>query len=107
MKKANIVKEARVVHVVASALIVIAGIMFTAWPNLVELAVRWILGSIFAVMGIARILGYFSNDLYRLAFQYDFALGSFCVIFGVLIGGIYRIVQACNFRDDVYGRYSC
>ena len=85
MRKANIVKEARVVHVVASALIVIAGVMFTAWPDLVELAVRWILGGIFAVMGIARILGYFSNDLYRLAFQYDFALGSFCVIFGVLI----------------------
>lgn len=85
MKKANIVKEARIVHITASALIVIAGVIFTAWPDLVDIAVRWMLGGIFAMMGIARILGYFSNDLYRLAFQYDLALGSFCVIFGVLI----------------------
>ena len=85
MKRPDIVKEARVVHVVASLLTVTAGIMFSAWPELIDLAVRWMLGGIFLVMGCARILGYFANDLYRLAFQYDLALGAFCMIFGVLI----------------------
>ena len=31
------------------------------------------------------IYGYFSNDMYRLAFQLDFAIGIFNVIFGVLM----------------------
>ena len=85
MKRANIVKEAKITHVIASALLLVAGVMFMAWADLDKEAVRWILGGVFALMGAARILGYFANDLYRLAFQYDLALGAFCVIFGVLI----------------------
>ena len=85
MKRADIVKEARVVHVLASLLTIVAGILFCASPELVAVAARWMLGAIFVVTGCARVLGYFANDLYRLAFQYDLALGSFCVIFGVLI----------------------
>lgn len=85
MKRANIVKEAKITHVAASALLLLAGVMFMAWADLDKEAVRWILGGVFALMGGARILGYFANDLYRLAFQYDLALGVFCIIFGVLI----------------------
>ena len=85
MKRANIVKEAKIVHVTASFLLLVAGVMFMAWPNLVATAVRWMLGGVLVVMGGARILGFFANDLYRLAFQYDLALGALCVIFGVLI----------------------
>ena len=85
MKRADIVKEAKITHVVASGLLLVAGVMFMAWADLDGEAVRWILGGVFAVLGGARILGFFANDLYRLAFQYDLALGAFCVIFGVLI----------------------
>ena len=85
MKRANIVKEAKITHVTASALLLVAGVMFMAWADLDKDAVRWILGGVFSLMGAARILGYFANDLYRLAFQYDLALGVFCIIFGVLI----------------------
>ena len=84
MKRANIVKEARVIHAVASALLVFAGILLVTWPDADDTLTRWVLGGTFAVLGIARVLGYFANDLYRLAFQYDLALGSFCVIFSVL-----------------------
>ena len=84
MKRANIVKEARVIHVVASVLLVFAGVLLLVWPDADDTLIRWVLGGTFAVLGIARVLGYFANDLYRLAFQYDLALGSFCVIFSVL-----------------------
>ncbi len=84
MKRANIVKEARVIHVVASALLLLSGILLWAWTDADDTMTRWLLGANFVVMGAARILGYFANDLYRLAFQYDLALGAFCVIFGVL-----------------------
>ena len=37
------------------------------------------------IIGVTGIYGYFSNDMYRLAFQLDFALGIFNVIFGILL----------------------
>ncbi|MBQ8341992.1 MAG: DUF308 domain-containing protein [Clostridia bacterium] len=84
MKRADIVKEARAIHVIASTLLLLTGILFIVWSDLGSLTSRWVLCGIFALMGVARILGYFANDLYRLAFQYDLALGLFCVIFAVL-----------------------
>ena len=96
MKRADIVKEARVIHVVASALLLLSGVLFIAWSDVGDLMTRLVLGGIFAVMGIARILGYFANDLYRLAFQYDLALGVFCVIFAVLI-----IIRPDNIRNVI------
>ena len=84
MKRADIVKEARVIHVAASALVLLAGALFIAWPGMSVAVTRWVLCSIFVAVGLARVLGYFANDLYRLAFQYDLALGVFCVIFAVL-----------------------
>ena len=86
MKRADIVKEARVIHIVASLLLVLAGVLFIGWAHVAPTVARWVLSGIFAVMAIARILGYFANDLYRLAFQYDLALGLFCLIFAVLNG---------------------
>lgn len=85
MKRANIVKEVRIIHVVASALLFLGGILLLVWPKIGNTAVQVLVGVNFIVTGAARILGYFANDLYRLAFQYDLAMGSFCAIFGVLL----------------------
>lgn len=84
MKRPDIVKEARIIHVVASVLLLLAGVMFISWSDMGTLVARWVLFAIFVVVGLARVLGYFANDLYRLAFQYDLALGIFCIIFAVL-----------------------
>lgn len=43
-----------------------------------------ILSILCLLVGGAKILGYFSNDLYRLAFQFDFAIGLFLIIIGIL-----------------------
>ena len=84
MKRANIVKEAKVIHVVASALLLLSGVLFIAWADVNDTVVRCLLGCNLIVTGVARGLGYFANDLYRLAFQYVLAMGGFCVILGVL-----------------------
>lgn len=36
------------------------------------------------IVGSVKILGYFSNDLYRLAFQFDLAVGIFLITIGIL-----------------------
>ena len=37
------------------------------------------------IFGAVKLLSYFSRDLFRLAFQFDFALGIFAVLAGILI----------------------
>ena len=85
MKRANIVKEVRIIHVIVSALLFFSGIFLIAWPDIGGVAARWLVGANLIITGAVRILGYFSNDLYRLAFQYDLAIGGLAAILGVLI----------------------
>ena len=85
MKRANIVKEVRIIHVIVSALLFFSGIFLIAWPDIGGVAARWLVGANLVLTGTVRILGYFSNDLYRLAFQYDLAIGGLSAILGVLI----------------------
>ena len=84
MKRANIVKEAKITHLVVSALLFLSGIFLICWPEAGAVIIRWLVGANLILCGIARVLGYFANDLYRLAFQYDFAVGGLSVIMGVL-----------------------
>ncbi len=84
MKRLEIVKEMRIVHVVVSLLMILAGVFLLAWPELGLTIIRYLIGGTFLLLGAARMLGYFSNDLYRLAFQYDLALGSLALVLGVL-----------------------
>lgn len=41
-----------------------------------------VIGAVSLFYGVSKILGYFSHDLYNLAFQFDLALGVFTLIFG-------------------------
>ena len=82
------VKEARVLHVITSSLLALSGVVLLILPGRVsDIAdvYRYLLGADFLVLGLVRVLAYFANDLYRLAFQHDLALGGFCLIFGVLM----------------------
>ena len=85
MKRANIVKEVRVIHVIVSALLFFSGVFLIAWPDIGGVAARWLVGANLILTGTVRMLGYFSNDLYRLAFQYDLAIGGLSAILGILI----------------------
>ena len=46
--------------------------------------VCYILGGLLVVYGLIKLAGYFTRDLYELAFQFDFAMG----IFSLIVGGI-------------------
>lgn len=85
MKRANIVKEVRVIHVIVSALLFFSGLFLIVWPDIGGHAARWLVGANFVLVGVVRALGYFANDLYRLAFQYDLAVGGVSAILGVLL----------------------
>ena len=89
MKKSNnIVKSAKIINVISACIMALSGITLILLPEMDRMmnAQRILLSALLAVVGFAKLLGYFCNDLYRLAFQFDFAIGIFCEILAVLIG---------------------
>ena len=84
MEKYDIVKQAKISNLIIYSFMVEVGLamlIFREIPTNVEMI---ILSVLCILVGGAKILGYFSNDLYRLAFQFDLAIGLFLAIIGVL-----------------------
>lgn len=82
----GVVKSAKILNVLSAGLMFLAGLLLLVVPNLgTTTAQRILLGVLFGLTGAAKIFGYFSNDLYRLAFQFDFAIGVFCEMLTLLI----------------------
>ncbi len=86
-KNSNIVRGARITNVISACITVLSGLALVFFPEMDSLILsqRVFLSILFALIGAAKLLGYFSNDLYRLAFQFDFAIGIFCWIISLLI----------------------
>lgn len=87
MKSNNaVVRSAKIINIISASLMIVAGVLLMTIDSLEEIvAQRIMLGILFGLTGGAKIFGFFSNDLYRLAFQYDFAYGIFCEILALLL----------------------
>lgn len=72
-------------YIVISALFCVLGVVLFV---MAERCVPWIgraLGIGMVVCGAVKLGGYFSRDLFRLAFQYDLAFGILLIALGVLV----------------------
>lgn len=83
----NIVKSAKIMHLGSAVIFLIAGLLVALVPDFdnSDFFGKTVVGIASIVIGATGIYGYFSNDMYRLAFQSDFALGIFNVILGILL----------------------
>ena len=82
-----IVKSAKIMHLCSAVIFLVAGLLLALVPDFDDSGFfrNALVGIASIIIGFTGIYGYFSNDMYRLAFQQDFALGIFNVIFGVLL----------------------
>ncbi len=82
-----IVKSAKIMHLCSAVIFIVAGLLLALVPDFEGSGIfrNVLVGVAGIVIGATGIYGYFSNDMYRLAFQLDFALGIFNVIFGILL----------------------
>lgn len=79
------VKKAKIAYISYSlALIVLGIVMMLMTESQIEILVR-ITGAVLLCCGIIKFIDYFINDAYGLAFQFDFALGIFTAITGLLL----------------------
>lgn len=84
MKK-GIVPQAKYINVGVACVVFLVGLYLLIFPDQMSVTVRYVVAGMCALVGAAKMLGYFSNDLYRLAFQFDFATGLFMFVIGVLM----------------------
>lgn len=78
-------KAAKIGYIVVSSLLCVLGILLMIFPELSAEAIGVISGIMLLVFGAVKLVGYFSKDLYRLAFQYDLAFGILLIALGVMI----------------------
>ena len=78
-------KSAKIGYIILSVLYCVLGILLITMPELSITALGILLGIGMIVFGIVKIVGYFSKDLFRLAFQYDLAFGGLLIALGIIV----------------------
>ena len=84
MRSVTTMRAAKIGYIIMSALFCVIGLVLMLVP---ETAFTWLgrlLGISIIVFGGIKLMGYFSRDLFRLAFQYDLAFGILLVVLGIL-----------------------
>ena len=85
MMRLKTLKVAKTGCLVASALLIALGILIILWPDVSVSLVGIFAGVMLIALGMFKVMGYFSKDLYRLAFQYDLAFGLLLMVLGTLL----------------------
>lgn len=101
MRSVKSMQIAKTGYIAASALFCALGILLIVKPDFSLKALGIICGAVLIVFGIIKIIGYFSKDLFRLAFQYDLAFGILLIMLGLVI--LMRPANLFHFLCLVFG----
>ena len=102
-------------YIVMSLVFCGAGVLFIAKPELSAVAISRALGAAMILFGLIKLVGYFSKDLFRLAFQYDLGFGLLLIALGILVLAkpagvldfIFIALGIAILTDGQIGRASC
>ena len=78
-------RAAKTGYVVMSIVFCVVGVLFIALPARSAVMIGRVLGAAMAAFGAVKLVGYFSKDLFRLAFQYDLEFGILLIALGVIV----------------------
>ena len=101
MRSVSPMRAAKTGYIVISALFIILGISAVINPELFGTAAAAVAGATMTVFGTVKLIGYFSKDLFRLAFQYDLAMGILLILLGV--GALLRPEIFLKFTGVIFG----
>lgn len=85
MRSTSMIRAAKLGYIVLSAVFCALGIWMIVQPGSSAAQLSRLLGILLIAFGIVKMIGYYSRDLYRLAFQHDLALGILTIAMGLLI----------------------
>ena len=85
MRSVKALRTAKIGYIIISAILCALGILLIAKPDMSLSLIGIIVGIVLIVFGVIKLIGYFSKDLYRLAFQFDLAFGILLIALSVVI----------------------
>ena len=85
MRSVTPMRIAKIGYIVMSVMFCIAGALFIALPDISITMIGISVGIAMIVFGIVKLVGYFSRDLFRLAFQFDLELGILLLVLGLIV----------------------
>ena len=83
MRSENMIKTAKIGCIVISCALCLLGVAMIAFPDFSASVLSIVCGALMLLFGAARLIGYFSKDLYRLAFQFDLTSGVLAIVLGI------------------------
>lgn len=84
MRSVKIMKMAKTGYIIMSLIFGVLGILMLIRPKVLLPAFAGVFGGLFLLFGVVKLIGYFSKDLFRLAFQYDLASGILLIVTGII-----------------------
>jgi uncharacterized membrane protein HdeD (DUF308 family) len=84
-RSVNLMRTAKIGYIVMSIIFIIVGLLFVIHPVDSLMVIEKILGVSMMLFGVIKIIGYFSKDLFRLAFQYDLEFGIILMVLGLVM----------------------
>lgn len=101
MRSVKFMRAAKTSYIVLSALYCVFGVLLIAVPDFSMKLLGILVGCVMIGFGAVKLMGYFSRDLYRLAFQFDLAYGILLIVLGLIV--LVRPVQLVSFFCLVLG----
>ncbi len=90
----NTMSKIKIISCIPALLFLLFGVSYFFFGQRIPLNfVYTFLGAVFIVYGVIKFFCFFSKDMYQLAFQFDFAMGIFYVVIGLLFYCFKREVQ--------------
>ena len=89
-------RVAKVGYIVLSVAMGSLGAVFIVRPETSAVALGRLCGGLMILLGVIKLVGFFSKDLYRLAFQYDCIFGALLIALGATVllrpGGLLTVL---------------
>ena len=91
----------KILNMLISVCLSVCGIILLAMPDMTNKTISIVVGILLVAVGAFKLLGYFSKDLFRLAFEYDLQLGIVSILLGVVV--LIESNSALNFICIIFG----
>jgi len=85
MRSMTPMRVAKTGYILMSVIFCVLGVLFIARPDQSLTVMGQVLGIAMIAFGAFKLVGYFSRDLFRLAFQYDLEFGILLIVLGIIV----------------------
>lgn len=85
MESVKWMRVAKFGYIIIALILCLLGVFILYNPTISPATLNKLCSILFLIFGFIKLIGYYSNDLFQLAFQYDFEFGIFMIMIGIVL----------------------